>query len=72
MLLIAEPWRDWCSAQTLASSDMPCRCSAEGYSPSPEVLLGSLSLSRDGQALRGTLGSSADPALVAGLELIRP
>lgn len=71
-LLIAEPWRDWCGSPPVGLGDAPCSCNAEGCSVSPDALEVSLSLSRDGLALRGTLISSSDVELVAGLELIRP
>lgn len=70
-LLIAAPWRDYCSNVTTDEDAAPCRCDADGCTISSEALLVSLSLSRDGQALRGSIVSSSDLALVAGLELVR-
>jgi hypothetical protein len=72
-LLIAEPWRDWCSNATLAADTALCSCNEEGCGVSAEALQVSLSLSRDGRALRGTLSSQGDVEWgAAGLELIRP
>lgn len=71
-LLIAEPWRDWCGSPPLDPGNAACSCDAGSCSVSPDTLQVSLSLSRDGLALRGTIGSSSDAGLVAGLELLRP
>lgn len=71
-LLIAEPWRDWCNGAAVAADPAPCSCNRDGCSASTDALEVSLSLSRNGQALRGTLGSPTDEELAAGLELVRP
>jgi hypothetical protein len=70
-LLIAAPWRELCTAPPLDPAASPCSCNADGCDISSETLQVSLSLSRDGEALRGSIYSSNDAALAAGLELVR-
>lgn len=70
-LLIAAPWRELCDGPPLDLAASPCSCSADGCAVSSETLQVTLSLSRDGNALRGSLFSASDAELAAGLELVR-
>ena len=73
-LLIAEPWSDFCTS-SLGALDPelgPCVCTADACAPDPELLTVTLSLSADGQALRGSARSQGpDGVLAAGWEFIR-
>lgn len=73
-LLIAEPWRDECNGDRapLTTGAVRCSCNEDGCSVPADTLEVSLSLSRDGQAMRGTIVSPDDVEPGAGLELIRP
>lgn len=72
-LLIAEPWSDACTSLAgLAPELGPCVCTADACGPDPELLTVTLSLSADGQALRGTaLSQGPGGVLAAGWEFIR-
>jgi hypothetical protein len=73
-LLIAEAWSDACEG-ALAGSDpdlLPCVCPEGACSVDPELLTVTLSLSADGQALRGSARSEAPGGLLAaGWEFVR-
>jgi hypothetical protein len=72
-LLIAEPWSDVCTASLAQDPELaPCVCGADACGPDPELLTVTLSLSADGQALRGNAQSEApEGVLAAGWEFVR-
>jgi hypothetical protein len=69
-LRIAEPWSAFCA--DVAVDAGPCACSAEGCGVSGQSLQGSLLLSQDGRALRGSARSGGtSEELTAGWEFVR-
>jgi len=73
-LLIAEPWSEFCASlsRELGPEIGPCLCPPDGCGPDQELLSVTLSLSADGQALRGTARSlGLDGVIAAGWEFVR-